>query len=238
MLFSDFERVRQHFKGKRVALFGSAPTCLDNDGKWIDQFDLIVRISNFKMVGISKGIKYDYRDKVGSRTDVFYSFFGSSIRKTREELIHDGVKLCMSKLPNSKPLESKWHVANNKPEGVDYRPHYRRRQQFWFCPTYVPTDDHFLGCFEFLGKHQSTTGFSAIYDLVKCELAELYISGFTFFKPLPGQRILHNINESWREKNNTDPLKHLPGLESDKLRMYCKEYAFIKLDSFLRKSFK
>ena len=72
---------------------------------------------------------------------------------------------------------------------------------------------------------------------MKCELKELFISGFTFFKPLPGQRILHNINEGWREKNNTDPLKHLPSLEADKLRAFCKKHSFLKLDAFLRKSF-
>jgi len=233
MLFSDFARIKNMFQGKRVALFGSAPTCLDNNGAWIDKFDFIVRTNNYKMKGEKHGIKYDYTDRVGSRTDVFYSFFGSSIRKTKDELIRDGVKLCMSKIPNSKPLESDWHVKKGKLEGIDYRPNYRRRQAFWFCPTYVPTDDEFLKKFKYLDNHQPTTGFSAICDLMKARPSELYITGFTFFKALPGQTIKHNINESWKIKNPEDPIRHQPEVEAVKLRELAATYSFLKLDKHL-----
>ena len=229
MLFSDFERVKAFFKGKRVALFGSAPTCLDNDGRMIDAFDIIVRTNNYRMKGEKHGVKYDYTDKVGGRTDVFYSFFGSSIRKTRDELMKDGVKLCMSKLPNSKPIESEWHVKHGKLEGIDYRANYRRRESFWFCPTYVPTDGDFIKKFEYLGNHQPTTGFSAICDLMKSEPKELYISGFDFFTSG-----VHNVNERWRLKNPSDPLKHLPELEAEKLKELSGIYKWLTLDKYLK----
>lgn len=226
-LFSDFERVIQHFKGRRVAVVGSGPTGAQNTEGLIDSYDLVVRVNNYKTKGEKAGVAYDFTKNLGKRTDVFYSFFGGSIGKTREELEADGVKLCMSKLPNSKPFHSEWAAANGKEESHDYRAHYRRRKDFWFCPTYVPTDEHFLELFNFLGRHQATTGFSAIWDLVKCEPAELYITGFDFF----ASRV-HNLNETWRKKNHDDPHGHDPERECGHVLNFAKN-SFVKLDSYL-----
>ena len=96
MKFVNLNYLRDYFSNKRVALIGSAPTVIDNVGATIDSFDLIIRINNYKIIG--------YQNNVGTRTDVFYSFFGSSIRKTVKELQQDGVKLIMCKCPNSKPI--------------------------------------------------------------------------------------------------------------------------------------
>lgn len=228
MIFSDFQRVKGFFKGKRVAVFGSAPTCLDNDGKKIDEYDLIVRVNNYRMVGERHGRKYDYRSRVGSRTDVFYSFFGSSIHKTPQELKTEGVRLCMSKLPDDKPIDSPWHEKKRKLEGVDYRAIYRRRKGFWFCPTYVPETKEFIALFEELGRHQPTTGFSAIWTIMRCEPEELYITGFDFFTSR-----IHNVNEPWRSKNVDDPICHRPEKEKEALKEMAKNNHTITLDKYL-----
>lgn len=227
-LFSDFEIVKEHFRGKRVAVVGSGPTGTQNEPGFIDGHDLVVRVNNYKTKGEKSGVAYDYTETLGKRTDVFYSFFGSSIGKTKEELIADGVKLCMSKLPNSKPFHSEWAAARGKEESHDYRPHYRRREGFWFCPTYCPDDAHFLELFEYLGMHQATTGFSAIWDLVKCEPKELYITGFDFF--VSG---VHNVDEGWRKKNSDDPHGHDPKAEKDAVLYFSGKHDFVRLDKYL-----
>jgi hypothetical protein len=97
-------------------------------------YAIVVRVNNYKTSRAA-----------GFRTDVTFSpFFGSSIRKTADELKRDGVILCMCKLPDAKPIESEWHRKNGKDIGVDFRPHYRRRKDWWFCDTYVPTVDEFM----------------------------------------------------------------------------------------------
>lgn len=228
LLFSDFERVKDFMRGKRVVVVGSGPTGAHNKPGVIDGYDVIVRVNNYKTKGVKSGIPYDYSASLGSRTDVFYSFFGSSIQKTREELIADGVKLCMSKLPNSKPFHSAWAAARGKEESHDYRPNYRRRESFWFCPTYVPTDEHFMELFESMGRHQPTTGFSAIMDMSKCEPKELYITGFDFFASG-----VHNVDERWRRKNEDDPHGHDPEREKRAVIELSKK-PFVTLDPYLQ----
>jgi cation diffusion facilitator CzcD-associated flavoprotein CzcO len=151
MLFSDHAPLRETFQGKRVAIVGSGPGCLDNAPGLVDSHDVVVRVNNYKS-GKAQGF----------RTDVFYTFFGGSIKKDREELKRDGVRLCMAKCPDAKLMDSEWHRKMNKPHGVDFRYIYRDRRGWWFCPTYVPTLAEFEESFELLGLHIPTTGFSAI----------------------------------------------------------------------------
>lgn len=228
-LFSDFERVKDFMRGKRVVVVGSGPTGAQNKKGVIDGYDVVVRVNNYKTKGVKGGIPYDYTDSLGKRTDVFYSFFGSSIQKTREELIADGVKMCMSKLPNSKPFHSAWAAARGKDESHDYRPNYRRREAFWFCPTFVPTDEHFLKLFHSLNDRQPTTGFSAIVDLFRCEPKELYITGFDFFTSGT-----HNVDERWRFKNGDDPHRHDPEAEKNAVINTISKAPFVILDDYLK----
>lgn len=230
LLFSDFSKVVGMFRPERVVIVGSGPSALENEPGFIDSFSVVVRVNNYKIKGEKSGIKYDYSERIGNRTDVHYSFYGSSIGKTRDELTSDGVRLCMSKLPNSKPIKSEWHERKGKPEGIDYRPHYRRRESFWFCPTYVPSNEHFIELFNFLEKHQATTGFAAIYDFVKVQPKALHITGFDFF-----ESGIHNVDETHRMKNLDDPIGHRPQLEKQKVLQFARENSWITLDPHLRK---
>ena len=83
--FISLDQMRARFKGKSIAVIGSGPTALLNSGEHIDSHDLIIRIQNYKMRG--------FESQVGSRTDVHYSFYGMSMRKTAKELQEDGVSL-------------------------------------------------------------------------------------------------------------------------------------------------
>ena len=160
----------------------------------IDSHDIVVRVNNYKT-----------SENAGFRTDVHYSFYGTSIRKTRDDLIYDGVNLCMCKCPNSQPIESEWHVKNKKEIGIDYRYIYKNRNDFWFCDTFIPDDEHFKTYFALLGNHIPTTGFACILDIFQTPYKSLYITGFDFFTSK-----LHNVDEPWKRGNKHDPIKHVP----------------------------
>jgi hypothetical protein len=125
----------------------------------------------------------------------------------------DGVTLCLCKLPDSQPIESDWHRRNGKLVGIDYRYIYRNRAAFWFCDTFVPDDARFLAKFDLLGRHQPTTGFAAILDVLACEPRSVYLTGFDGFASG-----IHNVDERWKPGDPTDPICHRPDLELQWLR--------------------
>lgn len=217
-IFCERSHVEQTFANKRVCLVGSGPGVLDNLPGYIDSHDVVVRVSNYKLIP----------EKTGSRTDVFHSFFGTSIKKTVKELRNDGVYLCICKCPNSQPLESEWHRKNNKMIGVDYRYIYRNRADWWFCPTYVPTDEEFLNHFEICKKHQPTTGFDALLTILECNPLSVYMTGFDFF-----DSGIHNVDEKWVHKNNDDPICHRPDIEKQWLKNNLENYC-INVDRRLK----
>lgn len=203
--FISLDQMRARFKGKSIAVIGSGPTALLNSGEHIDSHDLIIRIQNYKMRG--------FESQVGSRTDVHYSFYGMSMRKTANELKEDGVSLCMCKLPDGAlPFSSPWHRQNNKQHGVNYRYVYTARAAFWFCDTYVPSLSRFMELFALVQNeddkypgHQPTTGFACLLELMQCETKSVYVTGFDFFTSNK-----HNLNESWAPKSPDDPIGHRP----------------------------
>lgn len=186
-----------HFRGLRVAIVGSAPSVLKNSPGYVDSFDVVCRVNNYK-TGLNQGV----------RCDVFYSFFGTSIRKTPGELAKDGVRLCMAKCPDAKALSCEWHEQRRKLTGIDFRYIYRRRAGWWWCDTYIPTTERFLRSVEILGGHIPTTGFSAILDVLACDPAEVHVTGFDFFTSR-----VHNVNERWIPGDPADPIGHRPELE-------------------------
>jgi hypothetical protein len=191
----DRAKVADTFRGKRVAIVGSGPGVLDNEPGFVDSHDVVVRINNFKT-----------GPNAGFRTDVFYSFFGASIRKPREQL--EDVRLCICKCPDAKFIESPWHERNGKHHGVDFRYIYEARKNWWFCDTYIPPVHEFMQIFMALDGHIPTTGFSAIETVLSCAPAEVYLTGFDFF-----QSGVHNVNERWKAGDPNDPIGHRPDLE-------------------------
>lgn len=178
-------------------MVGSGPGVKDNRPRFVDSFDVVVRVNNYKN-----------SREAGFRTDVFYSYFGNAIKKTPEALKNDGVKLCMAKCPNSKPIESVWHKMHDKENGTDFRWIYEKRCDWWFCDTYVPTTEEFLAQFVLLGGHVPTSGFSALLDVLSYNPASVYMTGFDFFTSG-----VHNVNERWRQGDLRDPIRHVPRKE-------------------------
>lgn len=209
MRFVNKSHVRSVFENKTVAIVGSGPGVLDNDPGYIDDHNVVVRVNNYRLY-----------PETGKRTDVFYSFFGNSIKKESVDLIGDGVFLCMCKCPDAKVMESEWHRTNGKMEGVDFRGIYERRKSWWFCDTYIPTIADFMALFDSLGRHIPTTGFAAIREIMDCGPAYIYLTGFDLFRSG-----LHNVNEPWRKKNTGDPIGHVPETELLWLRDNRKMFA-------------
>ena len=199
--FITFDTVRRFFAGKSVAIIGSAPSCLESSGDLIDSHDIVLRVNNFKTKG--------FEDRVGARTDVHYSFYGTSIKTTADELKRGGVRLCLCKCPNAKPIKSEWHERRAKPHGVDFTYIYKLREHFWFTDTYVPDVASFMEKFNLLGGHIPTTGFAAILDVLACPIARATLIGFDFFSSKK-----HNVNEPWRPGDPSDPIGHRPDLEA------------------------
>lgn len=192
-----------------VAIVGSGPGVLPNPPGLVDGHDVVVRVNNYRLIPPA----------TGTRTDVFYSFFGNSIRKTADELKRDGVTLCMCKCPDAKPISSDWHERNGKQAGIDFRGIYRRRAGWWFCDTFVPEAADFLRGFELLGRHVPTTGFAAIIDILGFAPAGVFLTGFDFFRS--GK---HNVTDNWRRKNDDDPIGHVPERELAWLAANWRDY--------------
>ena len=222
MRFVTRQDCKARFEGKTVAIVGGGPGAALNDPGIIDRHDVVVRVNNYKLTG----------PRTGKRTDVFYSFFGSSIRKRAEDLIADGVTLCMNKCPDAHPIQSEWHELNCKMIGVDFRPHFRRRASWWFCDTYIPTVDEFMVGFNLLRRRMPTTGFSAILDIVSFNPRSIYLTGFDFYSSK-----IHNLNERWRPANAADPIGHHPRREQEWLVQNMGRYP-INIDRQMKKQFR
>ena len=197
MRFMQFSEVADQIRGWSVAIVGGAPSALDNAPGFVDSHDLVVRINNYK-IGQAQGL----------RCDIFFSFFGNSIRKTPAELRANGVTLCMAKCPDAKPIESPWHEKHGKQAGIDFTYIYRARRDWWWTDTFIPDVPHFLRTFELLDGHIPTTGFAAILDVLACEPERVYLTGFDGFSSG-----LHNVNEKWKPGDPSDPIGHRPEME-------------------------
>lgn len=217
MRFVSFAEAAASLRGKRVAIVGSGPSCLHNAPGFVDAHDVVVRVNNHKC-GPAQGV----------RTDVHYSFYGASIRKTAAELAREGVKLCWAKCPDAKPIASDWHERLGKQNGIDFRYIYAARTGWWFCDTYVPEVESFMRKFELLGRHIPSTGFAAILDVLACEPASVYLTGFDFFASG-----VHNVDERWQPGRSDDPIRHSPEKEAAWLAENRKRYPF-RFDRKLR----
>lgn len=197
MRFVSRSDVHSRLEGRSVAIVGSGPGVLENEPGFVDGHDIVIRVNNYKTAR-----------PTGYRTDIFYSFFGRSIRKSQEQLISDGVTLCMCKCPNAHAIQSEWHRRRGKMLGVDYREHFERRRMWWFCDTYVPSVEDYLVVFDALDQHIPTTGFAAIFEVLQAAPRQVYLTGFDGFSSG-----IHNVDEPWRDKNTDDPIRHVPALE-------------------------
>jgi hypothetical protein len=224
------DNLKDIFKGKTVAIVGSAPSVLNNRCTDIESYDLVVRINNYKTRGIDlRNRSYDYTENVGVRVDYHYSFYGGSIRTTAQDLKNANCKGHLCKCPNDDCHVTDWHRERNFNQGGDFRPIYRRRAGFWVAPVYIPEKEHYMKLFHMLGDHVPTTGFACIWEISQLEPKKMYITGFDFFSS--GR---HNTDEIWRPGHQNDPIKHMPDVEAKLLKQWSCANDMYRLDEHLR----
>ncbi len=178
------QEMQKVIEGKKIIILGSAPSVLLNKGSEIDAFDYVVRLNNYKIDGFEKN--------VGTRTDIYYSFFGRSIKKENEELKRHKVKFIMNKYPN----QTFWdHTGGKAIVGIsdECKWVYKLRKDWWEFPVWIQKRKYFRENYEYMCRIP-TTGVSAILDVLRFKPGLLHITGFDFMTSK-----IHNTNEKWND---------------------------------------
>lgn len=206
------------FYGKRIAIIGGADSATKAHlGKYIDDFDIVVRVNR----GVSlTGTLGEY---IGTRTDILFSGLDEhpvtgcgkiEIKKWRA----NGVKKVYYTFyePTFKPFLDNFLLKN-------------RGRLPLFQVSKKDYDELKVNY-----KLYPTTGFSTIYHLLKADFKELYITGFTFF------RTAHQIGYNnvaptdnvveFAKSTGHDPDKEFQ-IFSDLIKLY--HHKHIKLDDSL-----
>lgn len=166
-MMSEDRLYADYLRGKRVVIVGPAPTLLgSNQGNLIDSFDVVVRIK--KVLSKIENLRKD----IGSRTDVLYSWFdpdpGNGGQINFQDLKNGNVAFVCCPYPEEAPF-SRDNIKRflNANSG-----------RFHFHAVEKP----FYDLVETRIQCRPNSGILAILDLLKHEISELYITGFTFFK--------------------------------------------------------
>lgn len=175
--------VDRMIRGKRVVVIGSAPSALRNRGEDIDGYDTIIRVNNYDLGRDSNSL--------GTRTDIYYSFFGSSIKHTAEQLRKEKVQVLVSKIPYADYTR---HYAYGRDErhGVLNFKKYYDNWRWRGLPIYIPRTTDLIDECALIGRMMSS-GVSAIKFALSCEPKSLYVTGFDFFASG-----IHDHHARWR----------------------------------------
>ena len=157
------------FQGKSVALVGNAGYLADLDqGRKIDQFDLVIRMNNFRVTGFER--------QVGGKSDVLLTNFFRDIDFEHPDLHR--VRTIISSSPNNfhKMRDIGIHLRHGQLITAGMAK-LRRRELF------VPPLDWFQRQIQLIGRYPST-GACGILLLLEClaeHCSEIYVTGFSFF---------------------------------------------------------
>lgn len=172
------EYVRDFIMGKSVLVLGSAQCVASLDPAFMESFDIIVRCNNHKNFNEC------------TRTDIYYSFLGGSIKKSMEDIIADGAKFVFCRNPN---MDFSAHVGGKYIPGhsIDATAIYEHRFRIeWFkIPYYIQSYKNYRRNYCLINR-LLTTGVSAIIDVLRYDPIRLYVAGFDFFTTL-----IHNVDE-------------------------------------------
>lgn len=194
----DFKKLVQ---GKRIAIVGAANSAYGTGkGTYIDGFDFVIRINKAPLL-LKDG---KFRSDIGKKANIlFHSFFeneksggGPLNLKLYDEL---GVQ----------------YIINPITEYGGYR------VTFNFYKKYLPKrtiyhlpKDTFSGIQKGIGNHLPTIGFCALKAAIESDFAELYITGFTFFKTAFGAGYRDEMKEAHQvQKHIQEAGLHNPDLE-------------------------
>ena len=177
---TNLDKLKNYIKNKKLLIVGGSPSASNKSKQWYDSFDIIVRLNNYKKIN-------------SDRTDIFFSYFGRNIKKTKEELINDGVKFLINKCPN---LDMTKSLKNYNVDMTDYKWIYDLRKDWWFCPLISLTEEDLLWQIKLLDGYMPTVGLSAILFFMNY-VKPINIIGFDCF-----ESNIHNLDEQWDKSGN------------------------------------
>jgi hypothetical protein len=215
MVFSTkIFRPEDIFRGKRVAVIGAADSAFEHqNGKYIDSFDLIVRVNKAPHSWTREKAKF-----IGSRTDVlFHSFYENS---------ESGGGVIDLKLYNSQGI--KYIVnPNNNLNGLRTHFNYYKRNLNYKITYLLPRWIFKKMTVEF-DAIVPTVGYSALYTVMNSNCKEIFITGFTFFKtPYANDYRDHLMDMAVNENHLKKQGLHDPELE---FKEFLREFEKNKLE--------
>lgn len=194
----DFNRL---VKGKRVAIVGAANSAYNTGkGAYIDGFDYVVRINKAPLLLKDGKGKQD----IGSKTDIlFHSFYENEVSGGGpiDLALYD--QLGIKYLINPIPAYFGYRVTFNF-----YKKYLAKR------PTFTLPAQPYREVQKRFGRFRPTTGFCALKTLVESDFAELYITGFTFFRTPYGDGYRNAIQDAQKARDFlNEHTVHNPDLE-------------------------
>lgn len=211
-------------KGKRIAIIGPADSVFkEKRGKYIDQFDFVVRINKSPIV-IQENLFPEY---LGQKTDILFHSFYENPKSGGGPLDFDlflslGIRYVIN------PMTGYWGLKFSH----NFYKKYLRGESVFRVPFRL-----YKGLLKTFSPHRPTTGFYALKFVLESDFSELYISGFTFFKTpyVSGYRD-HvrevDANKVFMKQEN----QHNPDLEFRQFLLLLEKHRFkrIILDSTLK----
>ena len=212
-------------KGKRVIIVGPAESLLERgDGKFIDSFDIVVRVNR----GIEPTIKNF--QKIGSRTDILYNCM-------LEKEDNGGViDLNLLKLKDVKYVSYHSQVSyQGKAEPT--KPYHLDNGKLTIMNSFLKThmiDHKFYNSISSQVNCRPNTGFIAIFDLLFHEVKELYITGYTFYMDGFMKGYKDHLNDDFINRAYTSK-RHVQKNLFEFLKKKSKEDSRITTDPILTK---
>ena len=169
------DELKRYLAGKSILIVGGGPGASYRQSSWYGKFDVIVRCNN-------------YRKACEARTDIFVSYLGENIKKTKDELISDGVQFVVCNCPN---VDMTQNLKLSQGQRKDFSWIYEFRKGWWFCPAVSLTKEELIAQVDLIGGHMPTVGLSAILFFQQFR-SPVDIIGFDCF-----ESGLHDLNRKW-----------------------------------------
>ena len=218
-----------HFENKKIALVGPSPHLLGkNHGKFIDTFDLIIRIN---ALGVVQEMEKDY----GSRTDIAFMTLSQEAveiySKMKEEVNFEKLKLIIH--PRD---EYNFNPITKREKTMNVREYYKQlKLDIEFKHITEPTFEERCEIF----KCFPGTGSLAIFELLRYDFLELYICGFSFYttkyRYSPKGMEYFRIPKKNQHKHNYRQAGHDTRQEVKALRNLLRNNQNVHGDSFFSK---
>jgi len=154
-MIADYKELEDRIRGMTVLIVGGAPSASNLTAKQYNEYDVIIRINNFKYANECK------------RTDYWFSYFGNNIKRVEERIQEENIKNIICKYPINE--EFGWT--------------HELRKTIWTqdLNVFIPTEKESFQTNN-LYKISPTAGLACIIAVLRGKPSLLRIIGFDFFE--------------------------------------------------------